>query len=130
MVHCAIANAPYEWSPSVERATDPNKKRRWLVIPILLAQIALKKFVIDRLLEDDGAVGDQYGPFEPETIAENREVLQRRKVGAPEYTFQGCAACALLLHGPGSFSGSCRGTAAPGDLKVLDSIMCQELEHL
>lgn len=80
VVHCAIANEPYEWSPSVERATDPNKKRRWLVIPILLAQIALKKFVIDRILEDDGAVGDQYGPFEPETIAENREVLQRRKV--------------------------------------------------
>lgn len=66
----------------MERATDPNKKRRWLVIPILLAQIALKKFVIDRVLEDDGAVGDQYGPFEPETIAENREILQRRKVGA------------------------------------------------
>lgn len=82
VVHCAIANAPYEWSPSVERATDPNKKRRWLVIPILLAQIALKKFVIDRVLEDDGAVGDQYGPFEPETIAENREILQRRKEAA------------------------------------------------
>ncbi|KAK9825802.1 hypothetical protein WJX74_008690 [Apatococcus lobatus] len=82
VVHCAIANEPYEWSPKVERMTDPNKKRRWLVIPILLAQIALKKFVIDRILEDDGAVGDQYGPFEPETIVENREVLQRRKEAA------------------------------------------------
>ena len=77
---CAKGNDAYEWSPSVSRSTDPNKRRRWLVIPIILAQIALKIFVIDRLLEDDGAVGDQYGPFEPETIAENRDVLRRRKV--------------------------------------------------
>ncbi len=80
VVECSKNHQPYEWSPSVERATDPNKRRRWLVIPVILAQIALKKFVIDRILEDDGAVGDQYGPFEPETIAENRDVLRRRRV--------------------------------------------------
>ncbi|KAK9864064.1 hypothetical protein WJX84_001938, partial [Apatococcus fuscideae] len=82
VVGCAKGNDAYEWSPSVSRSTDPNKRRRWLVIPIILAQIALKIFVIDRLLEDDGAVGDQYGPFEPETIAENRDVLRRRKEAA------------------------------------------------
>ena len=41
---------------------------------------ALQKYVIDGILEDDGATGDQYGPYDPETIKEERQRLKQRKV--------------------------------------------------
>lgn len=40
----------------------------------------LQKYVIDRVLEDDGATGDQYGPYAPEHIKEERERLKKQKV--------------------------------------------------
>ena len=40
----------------------------------------LQKYVIDRVLEDDGVTGDQYGPFNPEHIKEERERLKQSKV--------------------------------------------------
>lgn len=40
----------------------------------------LQKYVIDRLLEDDGATGDQYGPYDADHIKEERERIKRQKV--------------------------------------------------
>lgn len=40
----------------------------------------MQVFVLDRLIEDDGVRGDEYGPFDKETAAEERSRLQRDKV--------------------------------------------------
>jgi len=39
--------------------------------------------VIDHILEDDGVTGDQYGPFDAETIKEERQRLKGEKVSGP-----------------------------------------------
>ena len=36
--------------------------------------------MIDHILEDDGVTGDQYGPFDAETIKEERQRLKGEKV--------------------------------------------------
>lgn len=71
---------PYRYSPGVVRRHDPNKKRRWLIPLVLLAQIAFKVLVLDRVLEEDGITGDAYGLFEPEFVKEERERVKREKV--------------------------------------------------
>ena len=40
----------------------------------------MQKYVIDRILEDDGVTGDQYGPYDAETIKEERQRLKGEKV--------------------------------------------------
>ncbi|CAL8463424.1 g2958 [Coccomyxa elongata] len=70
---------PYRYDPSVVRRNDPNKKRRWLIPLVLLAQIAFKVFVLDRVLEEDGITGDAYGPYDAEFIQEERERIARDK---------------------------------------------------
>ena len=40
---------------------------------------AVQIFVFDRLVEDDGVRGDEYGPFDPLTIKEERERLAADK---------------------------------------------------
>ncbi len=40
-------------------------------------------FVLDRVLEEDGVTGDAYGPYDADFVAEERERLQRDKVGEP-----------------------------------------------
>lgn len=40
----------------------------------------LQKYVIDRVLEDDGITGDQYGSFAPEHIKEERQRLKQERV--------------------------------------------------
>jgi hypothetical protein len=37
-------------------------------------------FVLDRLIEDDGIRGDEYGDFDKNTVAEERARLKREKV--------------------------------------------------
>ena len=37
-------------------------------------------FVLDRLLEEDGVTGDQYGPYDPAFVASERERLREDKV--------------------------------------------------
>ncbi len=72
--------APYRYDPAVVRRNDPNKKRRWLIPLVLLAQIAFKVLVLDRVLEEDGVTGDAYGPYDPEFVQEERERIAREKV--------------------------------------------------
>jgi hypothetical protein len=38
----ASAGAPYRYSADVIKRADPNKRRRWLIPLVLLAQIAFK----------------------------------------------------------------------------------------
>ena len=37
-------------------------------------------FVLDRLLEEDGVTGDQYGPYDPDFVVSERERQRRDKV--------------------------------------------------
>ena len=84
--------SPYRYDAAVVRRNDPNKKRRWLIPLVLLAQITFKVLVLDRVLEEDGITGDAYGPYDPEFIQEERERIAREKV-------RGCLTCVrLLLH--------------------------------
>jgi hypothetical protein len=73
---------PYKYSAKVVRRHDPNKRRRWLIPLVLLAQIAFKIWVLDRVLEEDGVTGDAYGPFEPDFVQEERARIKRDKVRA------------------------------------------------
>lgn len=41
--------------------------------------MALKLFVIDRVIEDDACTGDQYGPFDEATVKANREQLSKER---------------------------------------------------
>lgn len=64
------------------RAADPNRKRLWLVPLLLAAQVALRWFVLDRVIGDDACRGDREGPF-PEDVAkmnlqERREARKKR----------------------------------------------------
>ena len=36
--------------------------------------------MLDRLLEEDGVTGDQYGPYDPAFVASERERLREDKV--------------------------------------------------
>lgn len=58
---------------------NPNRRGKLWIPFILAAQIAFKIFVLDRLIEDDGVRGDEYGPFDKETVAEERARLKREK---------------------------------------------------
>lgn len=59
----------FKFDPKVARRRDPNRRRRWLIPLILAAQVALKVFVLDRVLEEDGVTGDQFGPYAAEVVA-------------------------------------------------------------
>ncbi len=80
MTQKSVEWTPYRYDPTVVRRNDPNKKRRWLIPLVLLAQIAFKVFVLDRVLEEDGITGDAYGPYDAEFIQEERERIARDKV--------------------------------------------------
>ena len=81
--------APYRYDAAVVRRNDPNKKRRWLIPLVLLAQIAFKVLVLDRVLEEDGITGDAYGPYDPEFVQEERERITREKVRLPVASVSG-----------------------------------------
>ena len=68
--------------PHAQAKANPNRKGKWLIPLVLAAQIAFKVLVLDRVLEEDGLTGDQYGPYDPEFVAEERDRLKHRKVGA------------------------------------------------
>jgi hypothetical protein len=64
---------------SAAKHANPNRRRKLWIPVILLAQIAFKVFVLDRLIEDDGIRGDEYGDFDKNTVAEERARLKREK---------------------------------------------------
>lgn len=52
---------------------------------------ASQVFVLDRLIEDDGIRGDEYGDFDKEVVSEERARLKRTKVARPRLSFCSCA---------------------------------------
>lgn len=70
---------PFTYSARQAAAANPNNRRKWLIPLVLLAQVLLKVFVLDRLLEEDRITGDQYGPYDPEFVAEERDRLAAAK---------------------------------------------------
>ncbi|KAL0047664.1 hypothetical protein WJX82_008800 [Trebouxia sp. C0006] len=82
IVSVAQSAPAFQYDPSTSKKRNPNKRRRWLIPLFIIAQVALKKYVIDRILEDDGVTGDQYGPYDAETIKEERQRLKGEKARA------------------------------------------------
>jgi len=79
VVEVALNVVPYEYSPEVaKKASNPNRRRKWLIPLVIAAQIGAK-FLLDKLLDDDGCRGDENGPFDAQTIKERRAELQDEK---------------------------------------------------
>ncbi|KAI7842645.1 hypothetical protein COHA_003749 [Chlorella ohadii] len=73
-------NVPaFEYDPAVAaKASNPNRRRKWLIPVVLAAQIALK-LLLDRVMDEDGCRGDSNGPFDEQTVKERRAELKRDK---------------------------------------------------
>ncbi|KAK9815698.1 hypothetical protein WJX72_008234 [[Myrmecia] bisecta] len=82
VVKVALETEPYRHDPSVQARSNPNRRRKWLIPFVLAAQIAFKVLVLDRLMEDDGLKGDQYGPYDEDFIEEEKERRQLEKEAA------------------------------------------------
>lgn len=73
--------ASHMWQQKKPRLHDAVSLKPSACVKYLLPALWLQKYVIDRVLEDDGATGDQYGPYAPEHVKEERERLKKQKVG-------------------------------------------------
>ncbi|KAL4423018.1 hypothetical protein ABPG77_005498, partial [Micractinium sp. CCAP 211/92] len=60
------------------KASNPNRRRKWLIPLVLAAQVGLK-LLLDRVMDEDGCRGDANGPFDEQTVRERREELKRDK---------------------------------------------------
>ena len=79
VVEVALNHLPYEYNEEVARKkSNPNSRRKWLIPLVLAAQVGVK-FLLDRLLDDDGCKGDENGPFDAQTVKERREELKEEK---------------------------------------------------
>lgn len=58
------------------KAADPDRRRLWLVPVLLAAHLALRWFLVERVIADDGCRGDREGPF-PSAVA--RAKLQAKR---------------------------------------------------
>ncbi|GMH43708.1 hypothetical protein BSKO_11630 [Bryopsis sp. KO-2023] len=57
-----------------------NLLQKFVLIPLAIAaQVLIKVFVIDRIIEEDGTKGDQYGPFDPATVEYEQQKLKERR---------------------------------------------------
>lgn len=79
IVDTALNVSPYEYVASeVTKASDPNRRRKWL-IPLFLALQIGAKFLLDRVMEDDDCKGDEKGPFDAKTVQERRDDLRKER---------------------------------------------------
>lgn len=90
VVEVALNHLPYEYNEEVaKKKSNPNSRRKWLIPLVLAAQVGIK-FLLDRVLDDDGCKGDENGPFDAQTVKERREELkeekQERKVSSKKST--------------------------------------------
>lgn len=75
----ALNVAPFEYDPAAAaKAADPGRRRKWL-IPLVLALQVGAKILLDRVMDEDGCLGDANGPFDAKTVEERREELKREK---------------------------------------------------
>ena len=79
VVEVALNHLPYEYNEELaKKKSNPNSRRKWLIPLVLAAQIGIK-FLLDRVLDDDGCKGDENGPFDSQTVKERREELKEEK---------------------------------------------------
>lgn len=79
VVELVLNSFPYEHNPeSAKKQSNPNSRRKWLIPLVLAAQIGVK-FLLDKLLDDDGCRGDENGPFDAQTVRERRQELKEDK---------------------------------------------------
>jgi GTPase Era involved in 16S rRNA processing len=79
IVEVALNHLPYEYNEEAAKKTsNPNSRRKWLIPLVLAAQIGAK-FLLDKLLDDDGCRGDENGPFDAQTIEERRAELREER---------------------------------------------------
>jgi hypothetical protein len=79
VVEVALNHLPYEYNEEVaKKKSNPNSRRKWLIPLVLAAQIGIK-FLLDRVLDDDGCKGDENGPFDAQTVKERRQELKEEK---------------------------------------------------
>ena len=68
---------------AARRAADPDRRRLWLIPLALAAQLALRWFVVERVIPEDGCRGDSEGPFSKSVARMNLQALrEERKSGA------------------------------------------------
>jgi hypothetical protein len=72
---------PFVVDPQARARANPNHRHKWFIPLVLAAQVAFKVLVLDRALEEDGITGDQYGPYDPDYVKEERKRTQSEKVG-------------------------------------------------
>ena len=79
VVEVALNHLPYEYNEEVaKKKSNPNSRRKWLIPLVLAAQVGIK-FLLDKVLDDDGCKGDENGPFDARTVKERREELNEEK---------------------------------------------------
>eukprot|EP00887_Chlorella_sp_A99_P007878 scaffold20.g7878.t1 len=75
----ALNIEPFQHDPAAaERASNPNRRRKWLIPLVLAAQVALK-LLLDRVMDEDGCKGDGNGPFDEQTVKERRAELKQER---------------------------------------------------
>lgn len=79
VIELVLNSFPYEHHPeTAKKHSNPNSRRKWLIPLVLAAQIGAK-FLLDKLLDDDGCRGDENGPFDSQTVRERRQELKEEK---------------------------------------------------
>jgi hypothetical protein len=79
IVDTALNTDPWEFRPeAAQRASNPNRRRKWLIPLALAAQVGLK-LLLDRVMDDDGCRGDANGPFDEQTVKERRDELAEER---------------------------------------------------
>ena len=71
---------PNEASPELQRVKEALCRPSCLTLTNSHGSCAAQVFVLDRLLEEDGVTGDQYGPYDPAFVASERERVRQDKV--------------------------------------------------
>ena len=62
------------WKYDAAKRQNPDRRNRKWIPLVLAAQLAFKFLVIDRVLEEDGVRGDQWGPYDDKIVR-----IERRK---------------------------------------------------
>lgn len=79
VVEISMEKAPFEYSAeAAAKASNPNRRRKWLIPLILAAQVGIK-LLLDRVMDDDGCRGDENGPFDAQTVKERRAELKEER---------------------------------------------------
>jgi hypothetical protein len=79
VAHIATTRKPFRYNQKAVARQAPDRKLLWAIPLLLAAQWALKVFVFDRLVEEDGVTRDQYGEYDKDMADRERARLRQRK---------------------------------------------------